>query len=157
ILVDYAANAGSNWCPANAVATWTGVIVPGMLQNLTPVPPVRMANIVDGTSNTLLLGEKFVTTDHYATAAEWGDNEPWASGNSWVHTRCANQQPRQDTISSAATQGSTAPNAAGAGVCGPWGTGAPGGGAGYYDYWGSAHDGGFNAALADGSVRVITY
>jgi prepilin-type N-terminal cleavage/methylation domain-containing protein/prepilin-type processing-associated H-X9-DG protein len=158
ILTDYAANAGSNWCPANSVNTWTGVIVPGMLQNLTPVPPVRMASIKDGTSNTLLLGEKFVATDLYQTGSSWGDNEPWATGNSWTVTRCANQQPRQDTAASAATQGSTAPNAAAnPGNCGPWGIGAPGGGGGYYDYWGSAHSGGFNAVMADGSVHVIRY
>ena len=85
ILVDYAGNAGPNWCPADDVQTWRGTIIPGMLNNLTPVPPVKMEGIPDGTSNTLLLGEKFVTTDHYADAAEWGDNEPWAGGNSWVH------------------------------------------------------------------------
>jgi prepilin-type N-terminal cleavage/methylation domain-containing protein len=158
ILVDYAGNAGSNWCPANQVSTWQGTIIPGMLNDLTPVPPVKLEAIPDGTANTLLLGEKFVTTDHYATAAEWGDNEPWAGGNSWVHTRHANQQPRQDTVASTATVGTTAPNAAANnGLCGPWGTGPASGGGGYYDYWGSAHAGGFNAALADGSIRVINY
>jgi prepilin-type N-terminal cleavage/methylation domain-containing protein len=158
ILTDYAANAGSNWCPADSVNSWTGVIVPGLLNNLTLVPTVRMVSVTDGTSNTLMLGEKFVTTDNYYTGQEWGDNEPWATGNSWTVTRCANQQPRQDAPSSTVTQGHTAPNAATqGGKCGPWGVGTPANGGGYYDYWGSAHPGGFNVALTDGSIRMIRY
>jgi prepilin-type N-terminal cleavage/methylation domain-containing protein/prepilin-type processing-associated H-X9-DG protein len=162
MLADYAANAGSNWCPANEVSTWHGVIVPGFVNNggWIPVPPVRVETIPDGTSNTLLLGEKFVTTDQYDTGNEWGDNNFWGHGGSWITFRCANQQPRQDSVASAATVGRTAPNANAPGVngrCGPWGTGPASGGGGYYDYWGSPHAGGFNTALADGSVRVIRY
>jgi prepilin-type N-terminal cleavage/methylation domain-containing protein/prepilin-type processing-associated H-X9-DG protein len=162
LLVDYAGNAGSNWCPANEVSTWKGVIIPNEVNNRgwIPVGRVRMGSLTDGTTNTLLLGEKAVTTDHYATALQWGDNETWALGNRWGVTRHANQQPKQDQLSSTLTQGVTAPNARAAGVngrCGPWGIGPPARGGGYYDYWGSAHPGGFNAALADGSVRVINY
>ena len=53
-------------------------------------------------------------------------HEPWAGGNSWVHTRHANQQPRQDTPETAATKGQTAPNYNATGIngrCGPWGLG----------------------------------
>jgi prepilin-type N-terminal cleavage/methylation domain-containing protein/prepilin-type processing-associated H-X9-DG protein len=162
ILVDYAANAGSNWCPANEITTWTGVIVPSEVFNNSwiRVGRVRIADITDGTSNTLLLGDKFVTIDNYTTANEWGDNSWWPHGNSWITTRCANQQPRQDSLASTATQGHTAPNARDPGIngrCGPWGIGPPANGGGYYDYWGSAHPGGFNVALADGSVRLLTY
>jgi prepilin-type N-terminal cleavage/methylation domain-containing protein/prepilin-type processing-associated H-X9-DG protein len=160
VLVDYAANAGSNWCIPNITGTWTGVIVPSEVNNggWIKTMPVRLTDIKDGTSNTLMLGEKYVSRDQYQTAAEWGDNQTWAYGNSWVHTRCANQQPRQDTLSSTATQGTPPPNAGSAGgACGPWGLGPPSGGGGYYDYWGSAHSGGFNVALADGSVRMLQY
>jgi prepilin-type N-terminal cleavage/methylation domain-containing protein len=163
VLTDYAGNAGPTWCPANEPGTWTGVIVPSEVnqQNVwVPVGSVRIGSIADGTSNTLLLGEKFVTADNYATAQEWGDNNSWTNGNSWITTRCAIHQPRQDTPESVATKEVAPPNwnAPGiAGRCGPWGLGAVGSGGGYYDYWGSAHPAGFNAALADGSVRVIRY
>jgi prepilin-type N-terminal cleavage/methylation domain-containing protein/prepilin-type processing-associated H-X9-DG protein len=160
MLGDYACNAGSNWCPADDLSVWRGVIVPGMLNNLTPVPTVKITTIPDGTSNTLMLGDKFVTTDQYDTGNEWGDNNFWGHGGSWITFRCANQQPRQDSVATTATQGTPPANAADPGIngrCGPWGLGAPNFGGGYYDYWGSAHPGGFNAALADGSVRVISY
>jgi prepilin-type N-terminal cleavage/methylation domain-containing protein/prepilin-type processing-associated H-X9-DG protein len=160
---DYAGNSGPNWCPANEVSTWRGTIVPGWVNNggWQPVDTVRIVSISDGSSNTLLLGEKYVSTNHYQTASQWGDNESWAWGNSWGHTRNANQQPRQDDMASTASQGTTAPNFNAAGIngrCGPWGIGTPpNSGGGYYDYWGSPHPGGFNVALADGSVRVLRY
>lgn len=155
VLSDYAASAGSNWCPADSVSTWTGVIVPGFLNNLTKVGTVKMAVITDGTSNTIMLGEKFVPSDHYNTAATWGDNESWAGGNSWTHTRCANQIPRRDERYAAVAPGTSPPNAAAnAGKCGPWGWGTTGG---YFDYWGSAHATGFNVAMADASVRSVQY
>ena len=160
LLVDYAGNAGSNWCPANETGTWKGVIVPSEVNNggWQKVASVRLTDVTDGTANTLLLGEKFVLTEHYRTANQWGDNQAWAYGNSWVHTRNASQQPRQDTTETPATKGTPPPNHLDPGIsgrCGPWGVGAAG--AGYYDYWGSAHAGGFNAALADGSVRLVRY
>lgn len=156
VLSDYAGNAGSNWCPADSPASFTGTIVPAMLNNVQiPVNPVTLTSVRDGSSNTLMLGEKFVPSDHYRTAATWGDNESWAGGNSWTHTRHANQQPRQDERHSPATAGTPPPNAAAnAGKCGPWGLGATGG---YYDYWGSAHAGAFHVAMADASVRSIRY
>jgi hypothetical protein len=153
---DYAANAGSNWCPADSVAVWTGVIVPGMLNNINiKVGLVRIAAISDGTSNTLMLGEKYVPKDRYTTGDTWGDNETWAGGNSWGHTRCANQQPRQDAPYSNTARGAPPANAAAnAGKCGPWGLGTSGG---YFDFWGSAHSGGFQVAMADGTVRMLRY
>jgi hypothetical protein len=51
--------------------------------------------------------------------------------------------------------GTAPPNAAAnPGRCGPWGWGTVGG---YFDYWGSAPPGAFNAAVAAASVRTIRY
>jgi prepilin-type N-terminal cleavage/methylation domain-containing protein len=162
VLMDYAGNAGVTWCPANETSTWTGVIIPSHVNNggWRPVGTVTIPGISDGTTNTILVGEKFVSIDHYATALQWGDNEHWAAGNRWVHTRHAAHQPRQDSVETAATKEAPVPNFNAPGVngrCGPWGLGRVGGGGGYYDYWGAAHPGGFNAAMSDGSVRTIRY
>jgi prepilin-type N-terminal cleavage/methylation domain-containing protein/prepilin-type processing-associated H-X9-DG protein len=162
VLTDYAANAGTTWCPANEVGTWNGVIVPSEVNagsgQWAAVPPVKLTGITDGTTNTLLLGEKFVTTDHYSTAAEWGDNNTWTFGATWISYRCAIHQPRQDTKETTETKEVPPPNAGTTGGrCGPWGLGPVGSGGGYYDYWGSPHPAGFNAAMADGSVRSIRY
>jgi prepilin-type N-terminal cleavage/methylation domain-containing protein len=155
IVADYAGNSGTNWCPANQIDTWNGVIIPGMLNNINfKLEPITTSKILDGSSNSLMLGEKYVSTDHYSTVLQWGDNESWAWGNSWGHTRNANQQPRQDSKHGPTTIGTPPANAAAAGVCGPWGLGASGG---YYDYWGAPHAAGFQAGMADGSVRTIRY
>jgi prepilin-type processing-associated H-X9-DG protein len=161
-LTDYAGNAGVTWCPANEVSTWNGVIVPSYVSNngWIKMPSVKITDISDGTTNTLLLGEKFVTTDQYSVGSEWGDNNSWANGNTWISTRCAIHQPRRDQPESQATKETPPPNFNAPGIngrCGPWGLGPVGSGGGYYDYWGSPHSSGFNAALCDGSVRSISF
>ena len=84
IVCDYAGNAGINWCPADRVESWNGVIIPGMLNNVNiKLEPITTSKVLDGTSNSLMLGEKFVCTDHYASVLQWGDNESWAMGNRW--------------------------------------------------------------------------
>ena len=164
ILQDYAGNNGITWCPANDPTTWNGTIVPNYV-NINNVwvkcSTVGMTTITDGTSNTLLLGEKYVSIDQYTTGAEWGDNNSAVgTGNTWISGRCAAHQPRQDQLSSTATQEKPVPNYNAAGVngrCGPWGLGSPQNGGGYYDYWGSPHPSGFGTAMADGSVRSVKY
>src|SRR5207249_416218 len=98
VLVDYAGNSGTTWCPANEVSTWNGVIIPSEVNNngWQKVGTVRLTSIIDGTSNTLILGEKFITTESYSAAVDWGDNRTWANGNTWISTRNAIHQPRQD-------------------------------------------------------------
>jgi prepilin-type processing-associated H-X9-DG protein len=167
-FTDYAANAGPNWCPINVTTNWTGVIVPNYIggPGSTPVGTVKMTMISDGTSNTLMLGEKFVSLEGYGSGLEYGDNENWTTSADWTTYRCANNPPMQDT--NAATLKA-------AGLPGPPNSALPAGttyktfgcyyaglgglaqGAGNFDFWGSAHPGGFNVVFADGSVRSISY
>ena len=88
---------------------------------------MRMAMVTDGTSNTLMVGEKrlnILRLDEY----QGDDNEGYTSG--WDHDviRSTRRQPLPD----------------------------PKGGFGDYRF-GSSHPGGFTTLLVDGSVRFIPY
>jgi prepilin-type N-terminal cleavage/methylation domain-containing protein/prepilin-type processing-associated H-X9-DG protein len=110
--------------------------------------PLSFNSITDGLSNTMLIGEKAINklTFMSGNSGTWGDDEGYAEGLAWDNIRYGTltdafggpNNPVQDQ-SAPALYGDPAspawPN---------W-------------HWGSAHPGGFNAALADGSVRVIKY
>jgi prepilin-type N-terminal cleavage/methylation domain-containing protein len=86
------------------------------------------AGVPDGTSNTVLLTEKYMNTNEYFTNPGY-DNEGWANG--WDNDAgplWASNQPMQDTIIAAPA-----------------------------DRVGSAHPGSFNAVMADRTVRRIRY
>jgi len=89
---------------------------------------IRMADIDDGVSNTYLVGEKYMNADLYETGTDPGDNEGVYGGFSNDITRVTGYPPLQDQP-------------------------------GYTNYngFGSAHAGGLNMSLCDGSVRLITY
>jgi prepilin-type N-terminal cleavage/methylation domain-containing protein/prepilin-type processing-associated H-X9-DG protein len=102
------------------------------------------AKIVDGTANTYLLGEKFLSPAMYETAEAsyrgYGDNQGAWAGYEWDNHRVAwnnvsiygaeDYQPRQDFI------GSDNPN---------------------IFAFGSAHPASLNMAMCDGSVQSISY
>jgi prepilin-type N-terminal cleavage/methylation domain-containing protein/prepilin-type processing-associated H-X9-DG protein len=99
---------------------------------------VKMADITDGTSNTFLLGEKYITPDYYLTGQDPGDDQSayiggdcdlgrWTGFNGGV----AQQPPVQDT---------------------PGLTPHP-----YHLPFGSAHSNGFMMAFCDGSVQMMSY
>lgn len=103
---------------------------------------VKMADIKDGTSNTFLIGEKYINRDHYANGKDMGDSETmycgdhldlirWTGISGTVGTSMNNNLPRQDR--SAMGEGNRV------------------------QWFGSAHPGAFNMSFCDGSVRSISY
>jgi prepilin-type processing-associated H-X9-DG protein len=91
---------------------------------------IRIAQITDGTSNTYLIGEKYIRPENYTTGGDPGDNESMYMGENGDVVRWANRDigPLQDR---------------------------PGGS--FWPHWGSAHSGGLNMAFCDGSVHLISY
>ena len=109
----------------------------------------KFSQINDGTTNTYLVGEKFLSPDLYETVpgnlstanpGGYGDNQGAWSGFEWDHHRVAwhpgsaygaeDYQPRQDF------PGADNPN---------------------LFAFGSAHSGGLNMAMCDGSVQSLSY
>lgn len=107
--------------------------------------PVTFSSITDGTSNTLLYGEKSMSVSLYA-GGDGNDNQGWWRGIDsdivgGIYTPVSPKvgvpyQPQQDA---------------------QWGPANTYNYSGYYSMWGSAHSGGFNAVFCDGSVRSIRY
>ncbi len=133
-ISDYGGNMGTNFSD--------GVIV---LNNSPNYVRVRIANIIDGTSQTLMLGERRVNMAHLETGADCYDNEPAVRpgsdcdvirgaqfiGGTWL-------TPAMDiNVQNNASCGYFA----GSGLC----------------QFGSPHPGGMMGLLADASVRTIGY
>ncbi len=94
---------------------------------------VGTRRIEDGMSNTYLVGEKFLNPDHYADGESRGDNETLYSGYCTDLHRFTRIDllPLQDTSAKLDSRG--------------------------YLRFGSAHPTGYQMALCDGSVRLISY
>ncbi len=112
----------------------------------------RLADIKDGLSNTLMVGEKALHTNRHGS--DGGDNERW-NNSGWdedcirwgasVNTSGLEYGlvPLPDT--KAPTNTVSVPDVGGRN----WGN--------WHPYWGAAHPGGANFVLGDGSVRMVTY
>lgn len=100
--------------------TWNGLSF--QRSQITP------AHVRDGLSNTILLGEKHIDPQCYASSCDGGDNESMYGGFNCDLYRITTSPPQQDR-----------PNAR------------------LPHFFGSAHSGTCNFVLADGSVRGISY
>ena len=163
---DYAANSGDSlthagvgfgseayWLPTSYAAigspSWTVTTDPQARFYQTGVihyrSKTRPKDVADGTSKTYLIGEKFLSPDGYETMlpggnGRFGDNQGAWAGFEWDNHRVAwnpsssyqqaDYQPRQDR----------------AGIDNP----------GFLAF-GSAHSGGLNMVMCDGSVQTVSY
>jgi len=110
-------------------ATYKGVIV----RKGTGSSKVTMVSITDGTSNTLLVGEKQLNPANYETG-DWHDDCGWGDGWDPDVVRYTGYVPQPDS---------------------KYGAGPSGSQDGYR--FGSCHTGGMMGLLCDGSVRFISF
>lgn len=136
---DYAANCGdANRNENGGGASWTS-------GNPYPAPPatptletgisyqastVRINDVLDGTTSTICVGEKYLEPGRWETGEDAADNETMYAGydnDLYRSTNATYYPPRRDTKGLAAST------------------------------YGSAHDHAFQAVMCDGSVRLIRY
>jgi len=88
----------------------------------------KMADLKDGTSLTLLIGEKYHDPERYLTGTDPGDNQTMYCGHAADTVRVTSKPPMIDTP-----------------------------GYSYFRYFGSAHPTGANFVFCDGSAQKIAY
>ncbi|TWT77749.1 Type II secretion system protein G precursor [Posidoniimonas polymericola] len=114
---------------------------------------VKMRQVSDGTSNTYLIGEKYVPTDAHdgnttvTNNGRYGDNQSMYCGYEWDNQRVA-YKPGALSAYSGATQDSWQPAQDAPSAEDP--TRA-------LVAFGSAHSGGLNMVYCDGSVQTVNY
>jgi len=89
---------------------------------------IRIRDITRGTSNVYLIGEKYITYQHYYDGQDGSDNETLTVGYDNDVGRITSVLPWQDKVGTSDTE-----------------------------RFGSAHEGAFNMLYGDGAVRAISY
>jgi prepilin-type N-terminal cleavage/methylation domain-containing protein/prepilin-type processing-associated H-X9-DG protein len=112
--------AGDAFAWSSFASSNTGVIYVGS--------ETRFADIINGTSNTIMIGEKYLNPTDYFTGNDLGDNESMYAGSDNDISRSCWQPPMRDTP-----------------------------GLVDYDHYGSAHPAGVNFVYCDGSVSLVAY
>lgn len=130
---------------------YDGVIVRSRYRRTAPPPfaeytpnPTKLSQIVDGSSKTLLLGEKFIRSDLYE-GGSYSDDQGWTDGWDPDTMRSTCIPPLQD--SDPIAYSFTPLN----GTSDYFGQNAD------VVYFGSSHTGGINCVFVDGSVHTISY
>jgi type II secretory pathway pseudopilin PulG len=134
--IDYAANAGSVYFwhggPSTMPTSPTFDWAPFTNRQNNGISYARsevgMAQIRDGTTNTYLVGERYLTPDNFENGVDQADDFGIYEGCAFDTYRWTTNPPRSDTP-----------------------------GAAIYDLFGSAHSGIFNMVHCDGSVRGIVH
>jgi prepilin-type N-terminal cleavage/methylation domain-containing protein/prepilin-type processing-associated H-X9-DG protein len=103
----------------------------GAIRSTVFGPPLGLADITDGASNTLLIGEKRLNLYYLGFVPRSDDNEGYSSGNDWDTMRNVNFPPDRDTNAATTERG--------------------------FANFGSSHPSGHNAVFADGSVHHLAY
>jgi prepilin-type N-terminal cleavage/methylation domain-containing protein/prepilin-type processing-associated H-X9-DG protein len=96
---------------------------------------ITVADVTDGTSNTYMLGEKYVNPDWYTTGGDLGDNESALGGDNEDIARWTGYNTNTPVLA-------PLPDTPGDGSRG---------------LFGSAHPTGFQMAFCDGSVQSMSY
>jgi prepilin-type N-terminal cleavage/methylation domain-containing protein len=143
---------------ANTPSSFFGIIVPAEppLARGLPDIVVKMTSIIDGTSNTLLLGEKWLRPDQYGIGA-WNDDHNIISSLDQDGMRIGDRPPVRDTNANPFTNKFVSPSDNNP-CCDYWrdpNNRLPSPRVG--SYFGGPHTGGMNGLLADGGVRNISW
>ncbi len=148
VRADYQANSG-NIAAGETDGPGAGTLVPPdpYTDNWTgvtfQVSETKLGQLEDGTSKTILVGEKYLNIDEYATGAGAADDQHFWCGidrdvNGYLATLNTNLQPVPNTVDGAY------PERDKPGRSWNWN-------------FGSAHDAGWHAVFGDVSVRFLPY
>ncbi len=129
---DYAANGGNKitgWCNYNTT-DHTGIVYSRT--------GIRREEILDGQSNTYLIGERYINPDFYENGGSSGNDQGWVVGHDFDAFRCTDYRATDLVTSS-----NYAPRRDRAGI-------------NVREMFGSAHQI-FHMARCDGSVQAVSY